>query len=116
MKDMVFKGNVYVVDLGNTIGSVQGGVRPCVVISNDVNNMHSPTLQVIPFTSVEKSNLPMHYTLDAKGHKFLAYDSVVLTEQVTTIDKCQIKYYIGSLNKKDLNDIYSKLDIQFGKK
>ena len=115
MERLVFRGNVYIVNLGDTIGSVQGGMRPCVVLSNDVNNAHSPTVQVVPLTSSEKTELPIHYTLDAKGHTFLKYDSIALTEQFTTIDKSQIQRYIGTLDKCDIDDILSRFDIQLGR-
>lgn len=115
MSKMVFRGNVYMIDLGNPSGSIQGGVRPCVVVSNDINNAHSPTIQVIPLTSVDKNELPVHFKLDVKGHKFLSYDSTALTEQFTTINKYQVVQYIGTLEKSDVDKILKRLDIQLGR-
>lgn len=104
------------VNLGNPLGSVQGGIRPCIVVSNDINNIYAPTVQVIPLTTVEKNNLPIHYKLDTYGHRFLTYDSIALTEQFTTIDKCQVEQYIGTLDQNDINKILARLDIQLGRK
>jgi mRNA interferase MazF len=114
--ETVFRGNVYLVDLGHSIGSVQEGVRPCVVISNDANNLFSQIVQVIPFTSTIKNDLPIHYILLAQKHKFLDVDSMALTEQITTISKEQILQYIGTLDKRDMENILLRLDIQLGRK
>ena len=112
---MVFRGNVYLTDLGNAVGSVQEGIRPCIVMSNNTNNLHSPIIQVIPLTTSEKTALPIHYVLKSHIYKFLDKDSVALVEQFTTISKEQIIRYIGSLNESDLNKILTRLDIQLGR-
>ena len=74
---------------------VQGGVRPAIVISNEMNNVHSPTVQVIPVTSAFKKNLPVHVDLCGFG---LRKPSIALCEQIQTIPKCLIGKYIGEID------------------
>lgn len=112
---LVFRGNVYIVDLGDNKGSVQSGVRPCVVIGNNMNNVHSSTTQIIPFTTSDKQSLPVHVNLNKAQYPFLNQDSVAIVEQITTVDKGQIRQFIGSLTEKDINKIIECLNIQVGK-
>lgn len=112
-----YRGNVYIIDLGCNIGSIQSGIRPCVVLSNNENNAYSPTVNVAPFTtsSLKNPNFPMHYILKKKDYQFLKDDSFVLLEQITTVNKSQIKQFLGSVLSDDLNAIYRCLDIQMGR-
>ena len=112
---LVFRGNVYIVDLGNNNGSVQSGIRPCVVIGNNMNNIHSTTTQIIPLTTSDKQKLPIHVNLNKAQYPFLNQDSVAITEQITTVDKGQIRQFIGVLTERDVNKIIRCLNIQVGK-
>lgn len=96
--------DVVLVDFGReTIGSEQGGLRPAVIIQNDVGNLHSGTTIVFPFTTqLKRLNQPTH-TLIAKGeHKGLVEDSMVLGEAIRQVDQKRIKGYLGSIT--DVNE------------
>lgn len=83
----VKRGDIYYADLSPVVGSEQGGVRPVLIVQNDIGNKFSPTVIAAAITSQkDKTNLPTHIEVDA-GHCGLAKDSIVLLEQVRTIDK-----------------------------
>ena len=85
------RGDVYYADLRPVIGSEQGGVRPVLIIQNDVGNKHSPTVICAAITSkMNKAKLPTHIELDARRYEMVK-DSVVLLEQLRTIDKKRLK-------------------------
>ncbi len=104
--------DVFYVDLGEGIGSIQGGIRPCVIISNDNANKFSSVVHIAPITSsMSKRSLPTHITVEGKGG--LLRKSVILLEQSMLINKEKLKYCIGSL--KDLeNDINKRIMLQLG--
>lgn len=85
-----------------TNGHVQGGMRPVIIIQNDVGNKHSPTVQVIPLTSRRKKPLPVHTTLTGCG---LTKPSVVLTEQLQTINKSQLISFMGEVGNAKMQEI-----------
>jgi len=89
---------IYFVDLGNPEGSIQSGVRPCIVISNNKNNKYSPTVLVIPFTSKTKNDLPVHVDF-YEEECGLPKDSTLLCEQILTVQKCKVKECIGEVSK-----------------
>lgn len=92
------KGDIVIVRLDGSIRSVQGGTRPCVVIQNNVGNRHSTTTIVAPLTSkVNKTPLPTHVKIPS-GQAGLSMDSLVLAEQIRTIDKCDVQFIIGKLS------------------
>lgn len=100
------RGDVFFCDLSPVQGSEQGGVRPVVVIQNDVGNRFSPTIIVAAITAqIQKAKLPTHIEIDAKTHR-LAKDSVILMEQIRTIDKKRLTQYITTLSP----DIMKKVD------
>lgn len=101
------KGNIFIADLGKAKGSEQFGKRPVVVIQNDTGNTYSPTLIIAPITSrVDlKAKLPTHVFIP-KYKNILEQDSLILAEQITTIDKERILEYVGSLDE----DLQLKLD------
>ena len=101
-------------DLGTGIGSEQQGVRPCICISNDINNVYSTTVQLIPLTTQVKTNIPSHYILLKSRYPFLKQDSVVLTEQITTKSILRIKKFLGRIEEQDMNKIAQCLLIQLG--
>lgn len=87
----VKRGDIYYADLSPVVGSEQGGVRPVLIVQNDIGNKFSPTVIAAAITSQrDKTNLPTHIEVDA-GHCGLAKDSVVLLEQVRTIDKRRLR-------------------------
>ena len=99
-------GDVVQVDFGKTTGSVQGNVRPCAIIQNDVGNKYSPTTIVIPFTSeLKKVNMPEHDILHKSVSNGLKNDSLILGEQVRVIDKSMVLYKLGSLSEDECNKV-----------
>ena len=96
MEQNIKRGDIYYVDLGITVGSVQGRLRPVVVLQNDTGNKHSPTLIVATITSKssKKRDMPTHIVFNMDG---LTRESVVQLEQITTIDKTQLINYVGSM-------------------
>lgn len=110
---IVKRGDIFYADLP-VYGSVQGGCRPVVIISNDMNNKFSPTVQIIPLTSQQKKkNLPVHVCID-EIEGMLAKKSQALVEQLTTVDKCVLMSKKGSLSTAIINQIESAIRIQFG--
>lgn len=89
------RGDIYYVNLGRSIGSEQSGVRPCLVIQNDVGNKYSPTTIVACITSrLYKHKIPTHVEITGFG---LPKNSVIMFEQIRTVDKCRVLEYIGNI-------------------
>lgn len=108
------RGDIYYADLSPVIGSEQGGVRPVVVVQNDVGNKYSPTVIAAAITSkINKAKLPTHIEINAENFG-LPKDSVVLTEQIRTIDKRRLKEKIGCLDDAYMNKVNDALIISFG--
>lgn len=108
------RGEIYYADLSPVIGSEQGGVRPVLIVQNDVGNKHSPTVIAAAITSQkEKAKLPTHIELNSKNCG-LAKDSVVLLEQIRTIDKRRLKEKMGELDISSMSQVNSALTISFG--
>ena len=100
--------DIYYADLSkNTVNSEQGGIRPVIVIQNDIGNKYSPTLIVLPITSeIKKENMPTHCILHKSIKNGLKVDSMVLAEQIRVIDKSRILDYIGYLdNTNEQNNV-----------
>ena len=94
------RGDIFYADLSPVVGSEQGGVRPVLIIQNDVGNRHSPTVICAAITSkMNKAKLPTHIEIDATKYH-LVKNSVVLLEQIRTIDKQRLKDYICHVDKK----------------
>ena len=111
---IVKKGDLFFADLSPVIGSEQGGVRPVLVVQNDVGNKYSPTIIVAAVTSqTGKAKLPTHVQLEA-SQGGLSKNSVVLLEQLRTIDKQRLKERIGSLNEKQIPDVEKALSVSLG--
>ncbi len=92
------RGDVYYADLRPVIGSEQGGIRPVVIVQNDIGNLHSPTIIVAAVTSkLNKAKLPTHIELSAERYHMVR-DSVILLEQLRTIDKSRLKEKICHLD------------------
>ncbi|MCI8776706.1 MAG: type II toxin-antitoxin system PemK/MazF family toxin [Oscillospiraceae bacterium] len=110
----VKRGEIYYADLSPVVGSEQGGIRPVLIVQNDVGNRHSPTVIAAAITSQkEKAKLPTHIELNASGCG-LARDSVVLLEQIRTIDKKRLKERMGEINNGDMDRVNNALSISFG--
>ena len=103
MKHPILRGELYYADLEPVIGSEQGGERPVVVIQNNKGNRHSKTVIIAPLTtSAIKPTLPTHVEIYAEG---LRSTSIVLLEQIRTIDKQRISRYVGSVSDSDMKQI-----------
>ena len=98
------QGDVYLADLGESVGSEQGGIRPIVVIQNEVGCRRSTTMTVVPLTSnLKKLELPTHYIL--RYASFLLETSMAMGEQARAIDKVRILTYLGKLDERDLRAV-----------
>ena len=108
------RGDIYYADLSPVVGSEQGGVRPVLIVQNDVGNRYSPTVIAAAITSqTEKSKLPTHIELDSKNCG-LSKDSVVLLEQIRTIDKRRLREKMGTLDASSISQVNKALSISFG--
>lgn len=110
-KRSIRKGDVYYAELIG-FGSQQNGIRPVVIYSNNTNNVFAPTLNVIPITT-ELKDLSVHVRIKGCGLKL---ESTALVEQITTINKTQLKNKVGRLSTEYLNLIDDAVDVQFGRK
>ena len=110
----VKRGEIYYADLSPVVGSEQGGIRPVLIIQNDVGNRYSPTVIAAAITSQrDKAKLPTHITVNAGGSG-LAKDSIILLEQVRTIDKRRLKEKMGSLDTGSMGMVDRALSVSFG--
>ncbi len=108
------RGDIYYADLSPVVGSEQGGVRPVLIVQNDVGNKYSPTVIAAAITSQKtKTNLPTHIelTTDSTG---LQKDSIVLLEQIRTIDKHRLKEKMGKLDDISMGRVDEAITISFG--
>ena len=111
---MVKRGEVYYADLSPVVGSEQGGVRPVLVVQNDVGNRYSPTVIAAAITSqIGKSRLPTHVALPAEGVG-LPKDSVILLEQIRTLDKRRLRERIGTVSPEIMDKVSQALKISLG--
>ena len=111
---IVKKGDLFFDDLSPVVGSEQGGVRPVLVVQNDVGNKYSPTIIVAAVTSqTGKAKLPTHVQLEATQGG-LSKNSVVLLEQLRTIDKQRLKERIGALSESQIPDVEKALSVSLG--
>lgn len=114
IKLTVKRGDIYYADLSPVVGSEQGGIRPVLIVQNDMGNKHSPTVIAAAITSQkEKSKLPTHIELHSQGCG-LSRDSVVLLEQIRTIDKKRLKEKMGKIDDGSMENINKALTISFG--
>ncbi len=114
MKVIVKRGDVYFADLSPVVGSEQGGVRPVLIIQNDIGNRFSPTVVVAAITAqIQKAKLPTHVEIDAKKYGF-DRDSVILLEQIRTIDKQRLTDKITHLDEDMMNRVNEAIQISLG--
>jgi mRNA interferase MazF len=109
MTRRVLRGDIYRADLNPVVGSEQGGVRPALVIQNYIGNKYSPTVIVAAITSRDKPCLPTHISLT--GLQALEHNSVVLLEQIRTIDKIRLAEYIGSVDTETMKAVDAALAV-----
>ena len=106
----VKRGEIYYADLSPVVGSEQGGMRPVLIVQNDVGNRHSPTVIAAAITSQkDKSRLPTHISINADR-----CGSIVLLEQVRTLDKQRLKERMGELDEGAMNKVDNALSVSFG--
>lgn len=111
---IVKRGDIYYADLSPVVGSEQGGIRPVIVVQNDIGNKYSPTIIVCAITSqINKAKLPTHIEVKA-GNFGLAKDSVILLEQIRTIDKRRLKEKVGRCDDSVMERIDRVLQISLG--
>jgi mRNA interferase MazF len=104
MAQVVKRGDIYYADLSPVIGSEQGGIRPVLIIQNDIGNKYSPTIIIAAITSqINKAKLPTHVEISSEEYG-LNKDSVILLEQVRTIDKRRLKDKIGHISDLLMNE------------
>ena len=110
----VKRGEIYYADLSPVVGSEQGGVRPVLIIQNNIGNRYSPTVIAAAITSQQdKSKLPTHISVAASGSG-LQKNSIVLLEQVRTLDKRRLKEKMGDLDIESMNKVNHALSVSFG--
>ncbi|WP_301281807.1 type II toxin-antitoxin system PemK/MazF family toxin [Clostridium bornimense] len=111
MTMVVKRGDIFYADLSPVVGSEQGGIRPVIIIQNDVGNKYSPTVIVAAITSqINKAKLPTHVEISSEEYG-LNKDSVVLLEQVRTLDKRRLKEKIGHMLERDMKKVDSSLKV-----
>ena len=111
---IVKRGDVFFADLSPVIGSEQGGTRPVLIIQNDIGNRFSPTVIIAAITAqIQKAKLPTHVEIDAKKYGF-ERDSVILLEQLRTIDKSRLTDRITQLDAKLMQEVDIALGISLG--
>jgi len=110
----VRRGDIYFADLSPVVGSEQGGIRPVLIVQNDVGNRFSPTVIAAAITSqLNKARLPTHIELSARSFG-LTKDSVILLEQIRTIDKKRLKERMGKLDEGVMHLVDEALAVSFG--
>jgi len=108
------RGDIYYADLSPVVGSEQGGMRPVLIVQNDTGNKHSPTVIAAAITSqIGKARLPTHIELEAKSYG-LTRDSVVLLEQIRTIDKRRLKERMGKVDDGLMDRVDNAIAVSFG--
>lgn len=110
----VKRGDVYYANLNPVVGSEQGGVRPVLVIQNDIGNKYSPTVIVAAITSrIKKAKLPTHVEITG-DYTNLDKDSVILLEQIRTLDKKRLQRHIAHLEEDVIEDVNQSIEISLG--
>ena len=108
------RGDIYYADLSPVVGSEQGGLRPVLIVQNDVGNRYSPTVIAAAITSkMSKAKLPTHIDVFA-SQVGLSKDSVILLEQIRTIDKMRLKEKMGHLDDKVMGEVNEAITVSFG--
>ena len=111
MDSNIKRGDIYYADLSPVVGSEQGGIRPVLIVQNNVGNRYSPTVIAAAITSQAK--MPTHITVGAPNYG-LTKDSIILTEQIRTLDKRRLREKMGSLDEKAMRHVDEALAVSFG--
>ena len=109
---LIKRGNIYIADLEPIVGSEQSGIRPVLIIQNDIGNKYSPTVLVAPITSKSHKKLPTHILINNVNN--LRHDSMILLEQTRVLDKSRLKNYIGQLTDEQMKEVEKAISISFG--
>lgn len=114
MRKEIKRGDIFYANLDATIGSEQTGVRPVIIIQNNIGNKYSPTTIVVPLTKEIrfKMNQPTHYFLSSFGN--IKFDSIILAEQIRAIDKNRLEEKIGIINRKTMREIEQIILVALG--
>ena len=113
-QNIVRRGEIYYADLSPVVGSEQGGMRPVLIVQNDVGNRYSPTVIAAAITSQQnKARLPTHIEIEARTYG-LSKNSVVLLEQVRTLDKRRLRERMGCLDEKAMQRVDGAIAISLG--
>ena len=114
MDTTVKRGEIYYADLSPVVGSEQGGMRPVLIVQNDTGNRHSPTVIAAAITSqTGKARLPTHIELSARSYG-LSRDSVILLEQIRTLDKSRLRERMGQLDAPTMDRVNNAIAVSFG--
>lgn len=109
---VVRRGDIFYANLGPVVGSEQDGIRPVLIVQNDKGNKYSPTIIALAITSKVKNPLPTHIKID--GEKYgLEKESIILAEQIRTLDKSRLREKIGSLDYETMQKVKEALKISF---
>ena len=110
----VKRGEIYYADLSPVVGSEQGGMRPVLIVQNDTGNRHSPTIIAAAITSkTGKARLPTHIALNGRSAG-LNRDSIILLEQIRTLDKSRLRERMGRLDERTMSAVDNALSVSFG--
>jgi mRNA interferase MazF len=105
------RGEIYYADLDPIRGSEQGGTRPVLCIQNDIGNTYNPTIIIAPITGQIKKQMPTHVPLQLAE---LPQDSIILLEQIRTIDKCRVTDYVGKISEEHMVKVEQAIDVSLG--
>lgn len=111
----VKRGDIYYADLGPFVGCEQGGARPVLIISNDIGNAHGPTVICAAISSkAKRKDMPTHVSIDSTLHPYLSKDSIILFEQIRTIDKSRLHAKVTHLSDEEMRQADKALRISLG--
>ena len=114
MDSNIKRGDIYYADLSPVVGSEQGGIRPVLIVQNNVGNRYSPTVIAAAITSqINKAKMPTHITVGAPNYG-LTKDSIILTEQIRTLDKHRLRERAGQITPEDQKRVDQALDVSLG--
>ena len=110
----IHRGDIYLADLAQVVGSEQGGIRPVLIVQNDIGNQHSPTVIAAVITGqIKHRHLPTQVLLDVPGCGLLK-KSVVMLEQLRTLDKGRLHFQVGRIDADKMNEVNTALGISVG--
>ncbi len=110
---IVKRGDIFYADLGPVIGSEQDGIRPVLIIQNDMGNKYSPTVIALAITTKKKNSLPTHIPIKKSLISGLKKDSIILVEQIRTIDKARLIKKVGHLDNLEMDKVKKALKLSF---